>query len=83
MITLKSQAFFEEKLSGTIGKPKKLWKSLKSVGMRNKTVMSNFNASKGSSDLTYDTGWIPKILNNFLSNLEESLLIKLSKPPDK
>ena len=51
--------------------------------MPNKTVMSNFIASKDSSDLTYDTGWIPKILNNFLSNLEESLFIKLSKPPDK
>ena len=35
--------FFEEKLSETIGKPKELWESLKSLGMPNKSVISNFN----------------------------------------
>ena len=27
-----------------IGKPKELWESLKSLGMPNKTMISNFNA---------------------------------------
>ena len=39
----KKQAFFKEKLSETIGKPKELWESLKSLGMPDKTVISNFN----------------------------------------
>ena len=31
----KKQALFEENLSETIGKPKELWESLKSLGMSN------------------------------------------------
>ena len=43
------QTFFKEKLSETIGKPKKLWESFKSLGMPNKTVISNFNATELSN----------------------------------
>ena len=38
LIASKKQVFFEEKVSETIGKPKELWQSLKSLGMSNKTV---------------------------------------------
>ena len=40
------QAFFKEKLSETIGKPKEWWESLKSLGMPDKTVISNFNTTE-------------------------------------
>ena len=40
LITSKKRAFFEEKLSETIDKAKKLWKFLKSLSMPNKTVIS-------------------------------------------
>ena len=83
MIATKKQAFFKEKLSETIGKPKELWESLKSLGMPNKTVISNFNAIEEGNTLTHDTRSISKIFKNFFSNLAESLLIKLPKPPDK
>ena len=39
LITSKKQAFFEEKLSEMIGKPKELWEPLKSLGMPKRTVI--------------------------------------------
>ena len=51
--------------------------------MSNKTVISNFNAIEGSNTLTHDARSISKIFKNFFSNGVGSLLIKLSKPPDK
>ena len=79
----KKDAFFEGKLSETIGKPKELWESLKALGMPNKTVISNFNAIEENDTLTYDTPSISKIFKNFFSNLAKSLLIKLPSPPNK
>ena len=67
------QVFFEEKLSETIGKPKELWESLKSLGMPNETVISNFNAIEENDTMTYDTRLISKILENLFSNLAKSL----------
>ena len=43
--------FFCKKLSKTIGKPKELLKSLKSLGMPNKTVISNFNTNEENDTL--------------------------------
>ena len=83
LIASKKQAFFEEKLSKTIGKPKELWESLKALGMPNKTVISNFNAIEENDTLTYDTRSISKIFKNFFSHLAKSPLIKLPNPPDK
>ena len=51
----KKQAFSEEKLSETIGKPEELWESLQALGMSNKAVISNFNAIEENDTLTYDT----------------------------
>ena len=81
LIASKKQAFFEEKLSETIGKPKELWESLKALDMQNKTVISNFSAIEENDTLTYDTRSISKIFKNFFSNLAKSLLIKLPSPP--
>ena len=83
LITTKKKKFFKEKLSETIGKPKELWESLKSLGLPNKTVISNFNAIEQDNTLTHDTRSISKVFKNLFSNLAESLLTKLSKPPDK
>ena len=83
LITTKKQEFFKERLSETIGKPEELWESLKSLGMSNKTLISNFNATEQNNTLTHDTRSISQIFKNLFSNLVESLLIKLPKPPDK
>ena len=69
MITTKKQAFCKEKLSETISKPKEIWESLKSLGMPNKTGISNFNAIEEGNTLTHDTRSISKIFKNFFSNL--------------
>ena len=79
----KKQKFFEEKLSETIGKPKELWESLKSLGMPKRTVISNFNAIEENATLTYDTCSISKNFKNFFSYLAKSLLINLPNAPDK
>ena len=69
--------------SETINKPKDLWESLKSFGMPNKTVISNFNAIQEGNALTCDTRLISKLFKNLFLNLAESLLTKLPKHPDK
>ena len=60
LITTKKQAFFKQTLSETIGKPKELWESLKPLGMLNKTVISDFNATEEGNTLTYDICSISK-----------------------
>ena len=67
LIATKEQAFFKE-LSETIGKPKELWESLRSLGMPNKTVISNFNLIEEANTLTYNTHSISKIFKHFFSN---------------
>ena len=55
----------------------------KSLGMPNKTVVSDFNAIEQDNTLTHDTRSISNNFKNFLSNLAESLLTKFPKPPDE
>ena len=50
----------EAKPSETTGEPKELWKSLKSLGMPNKTVIPNFNAIEENDTLTYEARLIFK-----------------------
>ena len=83
LIASKKQAFFEEKVSETIGKPKELWESLKYLSMPKRTVISNFNAIEENDTLNYDTSSISKIFKNFFLNLAKSLLTKFPNPPDK
>ena len=44
LIAAKKQAFFDEKLSENVDKPKELRNTLKSLGMPKKTVVPNFTA---------------------------------------
>ena len=83
MIAAKSQAFFDEKLSESVGKPKQLWNSLKSLGMPKTTVVSNFNAIDDNKSLTCDIRKISKLFKDFFSNLAESFLAKLPDPSNK
>ena len=66
-----------------IGKPKEVWESLQTLVMPKKTVISNFDAIEDSNTVTHNTRSVSKTFKNFFSNLAESLLINLSKPPDK
>ena len=76
LVKSENQAFFEEKLSETIKKPKELWESLKSLGLKNKTVIFNFNTIKDIDTLPHDIRSILEDFKNYFLNLKESLLIK-------
>ena len=80
LITAKTQAFFDEKLSESLGKPKELWNTMKSLGIPKKTVVSNFNAIDDNKSLTYDIKTMSKVFKDFFSNLAKSFLDKLPDP---
>ena len=69
LITAKKQPFFDEKLSESVGKPKELWNTLKSLGMLMKTVVSNFKTIDNNKSLTCDIKTMSKVLKDFFSNL--------------
>ena len=83
LIAQNKQAFFDEKLSENIGKPKELWSTLKSLGMLKKTVFSNFNAIDNNKSLKYNIKTMSNLFKDFFSNLAESFLAKLPDPSNK
>ena len=83
LIAAKKQAFFDEKLSESVGKPKELRNTLKSRGIPKKTVVSNFNAIDDNKSLTYDIKTMSKVFKDFFSNLAKSFLDKLPDPSNK
>ena len=83
LIAAKKQAFFDEKLSERVGKPKELWNTLKSLGMPKKTVVSNFNAIDDNKSLKYDMKTMPKVFKDFFSNLAKSFSNNLPDPSNK
>ena len=66
LIAAKKQAFFDEKLSEIVGKPKELWNTLKSLGMPKKTIVSNFNVTDNNMSLTSDIKTFQKSFQRFL-----------------
>ena len=83
LLAAKKQVFFDEKLSESVGKPKDLWTTLKSLGIPKKTAVSNFNAIDNNKSLTYDIKTMSKVFKDFFSNLAESFLSKLPDPSNK
>ena len=84
LIVAKKRAFFCDKLSENIGKPKGLWETLKSLCMPQKTLISSSNAVESNNTLPFDKKkTIAKLFKDFFSNLAESLLIKLPNAPNK
>ena len=82
LIAAKNQAFFDEKLSESVGKPKELWNTLKILSMPKKTVVSNFSAIDDKS-LTCDIKAMSNVFKDFFSNVAKSLIDKLPDPSNK
>ena len=80
LMAAKKQALFK-KLSESVGKSKELWNTLKSLGMPNRMVVSNFNAIDNNKSLTYDIKH-SKFFKDF-SNLAKYFLDKLPDPSNK
>ena len=69
LIATKKQALFDEKLTESFDILKKLWNTLKYLGMSKKTVVSNSNAVINNKSLTYDAKLMSKVLEDFFSHL--------------
>ena len=54
MIFNKKRSYFEKKLSESIGKPKDLWKALKSLGLPNKISSCEVSALKINNAVEHD-----------------------------
>ena len=71
------------KLNENIGKPKELWKSLKSLGLLSKQASpSTICLEKGGSS-SFDSKTNAEIFKDFYSNLASDLLKKLPSPSNK
>ena len=73
MIFDKKRSFFEKKLSESIGKPKDLWKALKSLGLPNKISSCEVSALKINNTVEHDANSVLESFKNYYSTLAENL----------
>ena len=71
------------KLNENIGKPKELWKSLKSLGLPSKQGKPSKICLKKDGEHCFDDKINSNIFKNFFSNLAKELVNKLPNPPCK
>ena len=83
LIAKKKKEFFENKLKECIGKPKDLWKAIKSLGLPNKSGRCIVGAFTENQVVKHDTKSILKIFKSFYSDLAGNLLAKLPKSPNR
>ena len=83
MIKNKKKNFVIRKLNDNIGKPKELWKSLKSLGLPSKTNSSATICLEKDGILSFDPKTNAEIFKDFYSNLANNLVKKLPTPPNK
>ena len=83
MIKDKKKNFFNGKLNENIGKPKELWKSLKSLGIPSKKSSCSTICLEKDGILSFDPKANAEIFKDFYSNLANDLVKKLPNPPNK
>ena len=83
MIFNKKKDYFENKLNECIGKPKELWKALKSLGLPKKICSCEVSALKVNKIVQRDTNLVLGGIKDYYSHLAGNLLEKLPKPPNK
>ena len=83
MIKNKKKIFFTGKLNENIGKPKELWKSLKSLGLPSKKSSCSTICLEKDGILSFDPKANAEIFKDFYSNLANDLVKKLPNPPNK
>ena len=81
LIREKKKSFFEEKLKENVGKPRELWKTLKSLGLGSKSSGdSNISLKKADGDLTSSPTQTANLFKDFYANLADDLLKLLPNP---
>ena len=83
LIRTKKKSYFESKLTENIGKPKELWKSLKSLGLKLERSISNINCLENDKSANFDVKDIAKDFSPYFPNLAENLVSKLPNPSNK
>ena len=71
------------KLNETIGKPKEIWKSLKSLGLPSRKPSPSTIYFEKDRTLSFDFKTNADLFRDFYSNLASDLLNKLPSPPNK
>ena len=82
VIAEKKRLYFETKLTKNTGKPKELWKTLKSLELRNKVSIATINALKDDKVVKYDPKPISEVFKTIFvitEKLLEKLLCALNK----
>ena len=80
LIAKKKKEFFENKLKEYIGKPKDLWKAIKSLGLPDKSGGYIVGALAENQIVKHDTKSYLKTFKSFFSNLAGNLFAKLKSP---
>ena len=83
MVFNKKISFFENKLSESIGKPKDLWKALKSLGLPNRFSSCEVSAFRIKNTIKHDGKSVLESLKNYYSTLAENLVKMLPKARNK
>ena len=77
LIRKKKKAYFEEKLKENTANPKKLWKTLKQLGLPEKRLPCTDVCLKVEEDLKFDPFTISELFKKFYSNLANDLVCRL------
>ena len=83
LISHKKKKFFENRLNDSIGKPKEVWKALKSLGLPSKTSVCGTTALKVKNTTSFETKSTLNVFKNYYSTLANNLLKKLPIPPNR
>ena len=77
LIRKKKKGYFEEKLKENPANPKKLWKTLKQLGLPEKRLPCTDVCLKVEEDLKFDPFTISELFKKLYSNLANDLVHKL------
>ena len=80
LILTKKNAYFERNLTENIYKPKQLWKSGESLGLKFESSVSNINCCENNRSTNFDVKDIVEAFSVYFSNLTENPLSKLPDP---
>ena len=80
LISYQKKKFFENGLIDSIGKPKELWKALKSLGLPSKTSVCGTTALKVKNVTSFETKSTLDVFKNYYSTLAEKSFEKTPNP---
>ena len=83
IVKQKKRDFYQRELEQNIGKPKELWKTLKSLGLPSKKTPSSKICLKKEDIISFDDTTNASIFKEFYSNLADDLVKKLPKSSEK